>query len=92
MRIDFLESPEMADAAEIEFIATDQQGGIIPIEVKSSKRTLAKSLQSYINKCQPHKTIKLTGTQGSSALEKEQLVLPLYYAQYVVNQHLKAKQ
>lgn len=76
--------------AEIEFIATDQQGRIIPIEVKSGKRTRAKSLQSYINKCQPHKTIKLTGTQGSSALEKEQIVLPLYYAQYVVSQHLKS--
>lgn len=78
--------------AEIEFIATDQQGRIIPIEVKSGKRTRAKSLQSYINKCHPHKTIKLTGTQGSSALEKKQLVLPLYYAQYVVSQHLKLTQ
>ena len=78
--------------AEIEFIATDQQGRIIPIEVKSGKRTRAKSLQSYINKCQLHKTIKLTGTQGSSALEKEHIVLPLYYAQYVVTQHLKSTQ
>lgn len=78
--------------AEIEFIATDQQGRIIPIEVKSGKRTRAKSLQSYINKCQPHKTIKLTATQGSSALEKEHIVLPLYYAQYVVSQHLKSTQ
>ena len=76
--------------AEIEFIATDQQGHIIPIEVKGGKRTRAKSLQSYINKCQPHKTIKLTGTQGSSALEKEHIVLPLYYAQYVVSQHLRS--
>ena len=76
--------------AEIEFIAADQQGRIIPIEVKSGKRTRAKSLQSYINKCQPHKTIKLTGTQGSSALEKEHIVLPLYYAQYIVSQHLKS--
>ena len=76
--------------AEIEFIATDQQGRIIPIEVKSGKRTRAKSLQSYINKCQPHKTIKLTGTQGSSPLEKEHFVLPLYYAQYVVSQHLRS--
>ena len=80
----------MTDAAEIEFIATDQQGRIIPIEVKSGKRTRAKYLQSYINKCQPHKTIKLTGTQGSSGLGKEQLFLPLYYAQYVVSQHLKS--
>ncbi|MCG6202632.1 ATP-binding protein [Psychromonas antarctica] len=76
--------------AEIEFIATDDQGQIIPIEVKSGKRTRAKSLQSYITKCQPNKTIKLTGTQGSTALEKENIVLPLYYAQYAVSHHLKS--
>ena len=76
--------------AEIEFIATDDEGQIIPIEVKSGKRTRAKSLQSYITKCQPHKTIKLTGSQGSSVLEKENIVLPLYYTQYAVSQHLKS--
>lgn len=76
--------------AEIEFIATNDEGKIIPIEVKSGKRTRAKSLQSYITKYQPHKTIKLTGTQGSSALEKKNIVLPLYYAQYVVSRYLKS--
>ncbi|WP_105214567.1 ATP-binding protein [Pseudoalteromonas sp. T1lg22] len=75
--------------AEIEFIAADELGDIIPIEVKSGKRTKAKSLQSYITKCAPKKSIKLTGTQGSSPLEKEHLVLPLYYSEYVVSQHLK---
>jgi len=75
--------------AEIEFIAADDQGDIIPIEVKSGKRTKAKSLQSYVAKCAPKKTIKLTGSQGSSPLEKEHIVLPLYYSEYVVNQHLK---
>lgn len=35
--------------AEIEFILPDEMGNIIPIDVKSSKRTKAKSLQSYIN-------------------------------------------
>jgi len=83
----------MGDArAEIEFIATDDRGQIIPVEVKSAKRTRAKSLQSYIAKCKPHKTIKLTGTQGSSPLEKQNIVLPLYYTQYVVTQHLKSIQ
>ena len=76
--------------AEIEFIATDDTGRIIPIEVKSGKRTRARSLESYINKCAPHKTLKLTGTQGSSALEREHIVLPLYYSEYVVSQHLQA--
>jgi len=75
--------------AEIEFILSDSHGNIIPIEVKSGKRTRAKSLQSYIQKCKPVKTIKLTGTQGSSALEKENIVMPLYFAQYVIGEYLK---
>lgn len=74
--------------AEIEFILSDSHGNIIPIEVKSRKRTKAKSLQSYRQKCSPKKTIKLTGTQGSSALEQENIVMPLYFAQYVVSAHL----
>ncbi|GGP52338.1 ATP-binding protein [Shewanella saliphila] len=69
--------------AEIEFIVTNDAGAIFPIEVKSGKRTRAKSLMSYIEKCDPSKTFKLTGTQGSSALEKEHIVMPLYYTQYL---------
>ncbi len=46
--------------AEIEFIISNGSGQLVPIEVKSGKRTQAKSLQSYITKCQPHRTIKLT--------------------------------
>lgn len=70
--------------AEIEFIISNDSGQVIPIEVKSGRRTRAKSLQSYITKCKPHKTIKLTGTQGSSALEKEHIVMPLYYTEYLL--------
>lgn len=70
--------------AEIEFILPDEVGNITPIEVKSGKRTKAKSLQSYIIKFAPKTTIKLTGTQGSSPLEKQNVVLPLYYVEYVV--------
>jgi len=74
-----------ADArAEIEFLINNEHGQIVPIEVKSGRRTRAKSLQSYINKCKPHKTIKLTGTQGSPVTEKEHIVMPLYYAKYVL--------
>ena len=69
--------------AEIEFITTNDSGQIIPIEVKSGSRTRAKSLQSYITKCKPKKTIKLTGTQGSSVLETQNIVLPLYYVEYI---------
>ena len=70
--------------AEIEFIIANSSGQVVPIEVKSGKRTRAKSLQSYITKCKPHKTIKLTGTQGSSADEKEHIVMPLYFTEYVL--------
>jgi predicted AAA+ superfamily ATPase len=69
--------------AEIEFIVANDQGQIIPIEVKSGKRTRARSLQSYIEKCAPHKTFKLTGTQGSAASEQTHIVMPLYFAQYL---------
>jgi uncharacterized protein len=69
--------------AEVEFIVSDDAGAIFPIEVKSGKRTRAKSLASYIEKCAPSKTFKLTGTQGSSALEQTNIVMPLYYTQYL---------
>ncbi len=74
-----------ADArAEIEFILSDEQGRVVPVEVKSGKRTRARSLQSFIEKCEPHKTIKLTGTQGAGPEEQIHLVMPLYYAAYVL--------
>lgn len=70
--------------AEIEFLLGDGAGNIIPVEVKSGKRTRAKSLQSYIDRYAPVKSIKLTGTQGSSPLEQHNLVLPLYYTAHVM--------
>ena len=69
--------------AEIEFILATDDGEIAPVEVKSGKRTRAKSLASYIEKCAPSKTFKLTGTQGSSPLEKTNIVMPLYFTQYL---------
>ena len=69
--------------AEIEFIVATDEGKIVPVEVKSGKRTRAKSLASYIEKCAPSKTFKLTGTQGSSALEGTNIVMPLYFTQYL---------
>lgn len=74
--------------AEIEFIVSDPNGSIIPIEVKSGKRTRARSLASYQQKCTPLKTIKLTGTQGSDPLEQVQLVYPLYFTEFMVRDHL----
>lgn len=69
--------------AEIEFLVSNDKGQIVPVEVKSGKRTRARSLQSYINKCNPHRTIKLTGTQGSSPSEQTHIVMPLYFARFV---------
>jgi uncharacterized protein len=69
--------------AEIEFLVSNDSGDIVPVEVKSGQRTRARSLQSYIEKCRPHKTVKLTGTQGSGPLEQKNIVMPLYYAKYL---------
>lgn len=71
--------------AEIEFIVSNPNGEVIPVEVKSGKRTRARSLQSYVTKCQPVRTFKLAATQGSSPLEQHHIVLPLYYAGHLLN-------
>jgi hypothetical protein len=70
--------------AEIEFILNNDMGEVIPVEVKSGRRTKAKSLQAYMERYNPNKTIKLTGTQGSDALEIKNIVLPLYYTEYLL--------
>lgn len=69
--------------AEIEFILTNSRGQVVPVEVKSGKRTRAKSLRSYIDKCAPDKTFKLTGTQGSPGSEQNNIVMPLYYTTFL---------
>ena len=70
--------------AEMELIVSDELGRIVPVEIKSSNRTRAKSLPSYITKCSPHKTIKLTGTQGTPTTETLNIEIPLYYAEFLV--------
>jgi len=69
--------------AEIEFVLATDDGDIVPVEVKSGKRTQSKSLVSYIEKCAPRKTFKLTGTRGSTAIEQTHIVMPLYFTQYL---------
>lgn len=71
-------------AAELEFIITDMDGCVIPVEVKSGKRTKAKSLQSYKKQYNPVRTVKLIGGQGSSALEQKDLVIPLYFTGHLM--------
>ena len=65
--------------SEIEFLFKFDNGAICPIEVKSGKRTRAKSLSVYVNRYQPEKTIKLIGSRGSLD-DPQALVIPLYYA------------
>ncbi|HHC7341584.1 TPA: ATP-binding protein [Vibrio parahaemolyticus] len=74
--------------AEMELIISDELGRIIPVEIKSSNRTRAKSLPSYITKCSPHKTIKLTGTQGTPTTETLNIEMPLYFTEFLMK-HLR---
>lgn len=64
--------------SEIEFLFKGGNGDIYPVEVKSGKRTRAKSLGVYVSRYQPQKTIKLIGSVGSLD-DPKALVLPLYY-------------
>ncbi|WP_418113193.1 ATP-binding protein [Vibrio scophthalmi] len=75
--------------AEMELIISDELGRIIPVEIKSSNRTRAKSLASYITKCNPHKTIKLTGTQGSAETKTQNIEIPLYFTEFLLT-HLRS--
>ena len=64
--------------AEIEFLYKCDDGSIVPVEVKSGKRTRAKSLKVYVERYKPKTSLKLIGSTGSIA-DKTALVLPLYY-------------
>lgn len=50
---------ESSSIAEIDFVIM-QEGHIIPVEVKSGDNTRSKSLASYIQKYQPHYSIRLS--------------------------------
>lgn len=52
--------------AEIEFLHRNKSGVIIPVEVKSGKRTRARSLGSYIERYQPQHAIKFANVQSST--------------------------
>ena len=62
---------------KIEFLNVTQGADIIPVEVKSGKRTKAKSLISYIECHDSACTIKLVGKVGGT--DSIHLVVPLYY-------------
>lgn len=66
--------------AEIEFLVKTNNGEIIPVEVKSGKRTRAKSLQSYVERYKPARTVKLIGSAGGTEQAGQNITWPLYYA------------
>jgi len=68
--------------AEVEFLYKCDDGSIVPVEVKSGKRTRAKSLKAYVERYKPKTTVKLIGSTGSIE-DKTALVLPLYYVSKV---------
>ncbi|MDC0403883.1 AAA family ATPase [Porticoccaceae bacterium] len=65
--------------SEVEFLYRTANGQIIPVEVKSGKRTRAKSLGVYVDRYMPSQSVKLVGTTGSLD-DPTAIVLPLYYA------------
>jgi len=68
--------------SEIEFLFKSSTDAFIPVEVKSGKRTRAKSLSVYVDRYSPQKTIKLVGSTGFLD-DPKALVLPLYFASKV---------
>lgn len=68
-------------SSEIEFILKSRNGDFYPLEIKSGKRTRAKSLSVYRDKYMPLKNIKLSGNKGNE--DKESIRWPLYYTCYL---------
>ena len=69
--------------AQIEFVIRNNRGDIVPVEVKSGKKTQAKSLASYINRYKPKLAIKLIGTRGGKHGNLN--TVPLYYASKILD-------
>ena len=65
--------------SEIEFLFKSSTDALIPVQVKSGKRTRAKSLSVYVDRYSPQKNIKLVGAKGCVD-DPKALVLPLYFA------------
>ena len=68
--------------AEIEFLHQAHDGGIVPVEVKSRRRSRARSLSSYIARYAPERAITLTAEPRGG---RDGVVTnwPLYEAQFL---------
>lgn len=71
------------NTSEIELLIKSTSGEVYPVEVKSGKRTQAKSLRVFNKKYSPTKSVKLVGKAGGS--DENQIVWPLYFAQYITD-------
>ena len=69
--------------AQIEFVIRNNRGNIVPVEVKSDKRTQTKSLASYIDRYNPKNAIKLVGGRGAKRGTLN--IVPLYYASKILD-------
>lgn len=68
------------DRSEIEFLI-QQQGRLVPIEVKSGNITRAKSLHKYIEKYQPEKSFILSANNLTMDVKNKLYHIPLYLAE-----------
>lgn len=64
--------------SEVDFLITTSDDGIIPIEVKSSDNTQAKSLKVYIDKYKPNYSIKLSTKDFGYDSKNKIKTVPLY--------------
>lgn len=65
------------DAAEVEFLLCSDDGGVVPVEVKSSMKSLkSKSLEYFIREFHPQKAYKLIPGRHHNA--SGAMALPLY--------------
>lgn len=71
--------------AEIEFLFKTPEGEILPVEVKSGRRTQAKSLRTYKERYNPKRTVKLVGSVGGNESEETNMVWPIYYASRIIS-------
>ena len=71
------------NTSEVEFLLKKPDGSIVPVEVKSGRRTQAKSLRVYVEKYNPAYSIKLVGKSGGG-FRNSIKTLPIYYASHLL--------
>ena len=70
--------------AEVEFLHRSPTGTIFPIEVKSGRRTHAKSLRAYIDRYHPERAIKFANVSVPTRAD-EIFTWPLYDVQFLAD-------